>query len=268
VRHPSGDPSQPLNDQQDAARLLPARPGADKVPELPERYGRPCLTLMVKDPLSLFAYWELTPELSPAPDTLWLAVYEAAAPHEPWRPLGERYPVSDVGRYHLRVPHGGRRYVARLENSAGEKLIESNVVLTPPEGPSEESAAPWLGQGLLSDWLHTVPGGPFSPGFEKAGRARWLTVGAGSSPMQDGGRPPLLAELSAQLIVRGKASPGSRIIAQGKLVPVAPDGTFTIEAQLAGDDLVLAIRLEDEGTGKGWESSLIAVERRPWTPVG
>ena len=163
MQHPSGDPSWPLDDQADAARLLPARPDVVDVPELPETYGHPGLTLMVKDPESLFAYWESSP--CHGAEAHWLRVYETDATGSELHPLSDRYLVAATGRFHIQVPHGGRHYVVRLESDLGEPLLTSNVVATPSGRPSDQYDTAWLTQGVFSRWFEVEPGGPSSPGF-------------------------------------------------------------------------------------------------------
>lgn len=266
MQHPSGDPSRPQSDQQDAARLLPTHPGVVDAPELPEGYGRPCLTLMVKDPHSLFAYWELKPgESFPSyGGPLWLSVYEIDEAQDHERSLAARHPVPPIGRYHLQVPHGGRSYVAQLENDVGQALLQSNVVSTPPGKPSDEAGAFWMGLGAFSHWFRSEPGGPSSPGLEKSTATRWLTAGTGSSPHHRATPPPLLHRLKTRVVITGKTSPNVRVIAQGGNVEVGPDGAFTIQADLEGDNALFAIRLEEEEGEGRWESSLIVLERHPW----
>jgi hypothetical protein len=129
--------------------------------ELPEAYGRDTLTLLVRDPWWLFAYWEI-PE-----DRLWHA----------WGRLGVSAEESDlilrlsdvsnilfdgtnahwsadfsvynrVGRWHLEANRPGASFLAELGVKTRDgrflPLLRSNTVLAPRVGESPRLAAQWL----------------------------------------------------------------------------------------------------------------------------
>lgn len=279
MQHASGDPYLPLDDTADAARLLSETTGQDHGPELRDTYGRPRLVLMVKDPYSLFAYWEwLTWDHPPigreggvghqalenGRRPLWLRVYETNADGRALVALPERHRVAETGRYHLRVPHGGRHYIARLEDGDGNPLLTSNIVATPPGRPSEYSQADWLTRAAFSHWFNFFGGGPTSPGLSATIEGLWQAMDLGSSPMPQSRPPRLLQDLDVRVIVSGKTKPGVAVTALGAPVPVGPDGSFTVETELPGERLTLALRLEpDTEDGGGWEAAVVSIERRP-----
>lgn len=267
MQHPSGDPPLPLDDIADATRLLIGQSDAHHEPELPEAYGRSGLILMVKDPHSLFAYWEWSPTgengSSSSYPALWLRLYETDVAGRELHPLPSRHRVTAVGRYHLHVPHGARHYLARLESDCGETLLTSNVVATPPDRPSDQWEAAWSTHGAFSHWFELVPHGPSSPGLNAGIQSRWLAPGLGGSPMPQGQQARLLQHLDVRLIVSGQTLPGVTVTAMGTPVQVEPDGTFTFEANLQEETLTLAMRLE-ENKGQ-WETSVLSLERRPRT---
>lgn len=143
-------PSRSLSDQQDVARLIPQVPAPVGAPPLPDRYGIPRLVLMVKDPHSLFAYWEL-PGVGPD-HPLRLAVQFA----EGGEVVGQA--VGALGCCHLNVPEGGRCYRAILRDGAGQTLLVSNVVYTPPGRPSGIVDAAWPCRSALGPWFDLEPG--------------------------------------------------------------------------------------------------------------
>lgn len=240
MEHASGDRFLPLDDIADAARLLPGESGRATGPELPETYGRLRLVLMVKDPHSLFAYWEWTAAGGTAhagdgrePD-LWLRLYEADAPGHAFFPLEERCRVAATGRYHLRVPGEGRHYVARLEDGRGDPLLTSNVVATPPGRPAVEEEDDSLTREAIAHWFRLSASGPTSPGLFGEVRGSWLALGAGSSPAPQGREPWFLRHLEARVVV----------------------------SDLPGDEFAFALRLQETPSG-AWEASVVSVERRP-----
>jgi hypothetical protein len=116
---------------------------AEGAPELPETYGEDRLTLMVKDPDYLFAYWEITPErLAQAAKSKRAGADYREAMRLNWDARGlfeanyALLPVSfSARRWYLRVPHSGLPY--RLElgwlSDQGHfiSLLDSNVSDSP-----------------------------------------------------------------------------------------------------------------------------------------
>ena len=76
-------------------------------------------------------------------------------------------------------------------------------------------------------------------------------------------QPRLLERLDVRMIVTGKTSPGVAVTAQGEPVSIRPDGTFTVEAELQGEALLLAMRLQEKGAEGGFETSWLTLERHP-----
>ncbi|MEW6522655.1 MAG: DUF4912 domain-containing protein [Bacillota bacterium] len=148
---------------------LPYRPAAE--PWIPRTYGESYIYLLPRDPLCLFCFWELAPELEhhhrqevgpdydrgllvmriectdrgrvvletgvEGPDGSWY--FHGARPQRPYRAV--------IGR---RLPGG--RFV---------ELLRSAIVVTPPAGPSSILDPAWLPQVLDYDG----PSGISSPGL-------------------------------------------------------------------------------------------------------
>lgn len=151
----------PLSDAADAGRFL-THPSQPPRAPLPQRYGAG-LTLLVRDPHCLFAFWEAEGE-----DPWRLEVY-ATDEMGSSREWFAAWPVGPMGSRYLEVPHPGHHYVARLVSATA--VYESSIVETPPAGPSPIEDESWLTLGALNRWVRTW-GGASSPlsafGVERA----------------------------------------------------------------------------------------------------
>lgn len=173
---------QALSDAVDADRFVGPSVAVESVPdaELPAWYGSNRLTLLVRDPLWIFAFWELA---YPPPPPLWLNVYRLDPEGRPAELVGA-HAVGASGRFHLPVPLGGARYMATL-HAGGEPFprLVSNAVTTPPGEPSSLEDEAWITLKALYSWTEASGWGGSSPGFERLGRSVWLAEGSGGSPM-------------------------------------------------------------------------------------
>lgn len=171
-----------LGDAQDFSRLL-KEVSPRPIPPLPERYGQPVLTLMVRDPHWIFAYWEVSWE----PVELQLFLVD---PTGAQRTLLFSRSVAGLGTYYLEVPESGRHYVARLY-AEGHPSVESRVVRTPPGHISGVEDASWLTIHALNRRFTTERSEGSSPHT-----ARWFSE-------------DLLAERGGSHTYAGTASPNS-----------------------------------------------------------
>ncbi len=140
--------------------------GVEKSPELdahftyPESYGENVVTLMVRDPYWLYAYWELAPEVGrELSDVLGDAKFESC------RLVLRVYDVTGTdlerpaGYDDIEVAHGARNWyinVSRVEREYAAELgvlapdgaflviARSNRVTLPPVGPSEVIDEEWV----------------------------------------------------------------------------------------------------------------------------
>lgn len=131
-----------------APRTAPGYGFAEGTPELPETYGEDRLTLMVKDPDYLFAYWEITPQrIAQAAKAKRAGTDYREVMRLNWEARGlfeanyALMPVSFTARrWYLRVPRPGLSY--RLEigwlGSQGHfiSLLDSNVSDAPESWPA------------------------------------------------------------------------------------------------------------------------------------
>lgn len=146
---------QPLSDAVDAARYFVAD-NCQTEPPLPAAYGRQGVTLLVRDPHWVFAFWEShTPQSQ-------LEVYNTDQSGQK-RELVAATAVEGIGARYVHVPYSGSHYVGYL-SLPGEESIESAVVATPPDAPSDVFDEAWMSIEALQHWLRNRAL-PSSPGI-------------------------------------------------------------------------------------------------------
>jgi len=139
---------------------VPDSPELDEGFEYPESYGESAITLMVRDPYWLFAYWELSPHLRGelldrigeedlARSRLVLRVYDVTR-SSPDRPAS----IHDIDvapgarNWYINVMRVERDYCVDLGiiTPGGTFIViaRSNVVSLPPVGPSEVVDEEWV----------------------------------------------------------------------------------------------------------------------------
>src|SRR5713101_5402088 len=130
-------------------------------PELPDRYGRTELVLMVVDPLLLFGYWEVTPEgLGQAQDALGaemagaravLRFYDISLIHFDGTNAHHTFDI-DIGLeargWYVHLWTAEKSYCADLgfvaRTGRFHAIARSNVVHTPRAGVSGRTDGPWM----------------------------------------------------------------------------------------------------------------------------
>jgi len=223
-------------------------------PPLPARYGEDRVTLLVRDPETLFAYWELTPQ------AMERACRDQGCPPEALTPLLRLHDLSQTGppeevavghaeSWYLHVGRPGHRFQAELgfRGPGGRftPISRSNLVATPPREPAHLTAPPVsraeevvLRQFRGVDehgspqyvesraWKISLPLAEGSP-------LAWVTS-PGASPAQAWAQPQedLFLEVTAELILRGRTRPEATLWLNRERVPLAPDGTFTLRLAL------------------------------------
>jgi len=129
--------------------------------DLPERYGRTELVLMVVDPLHLFAYWEVTPErLQEAQDALGaemdgaravMRFYDISLIHFDGANAHHTFDI-DVGLeasgWYVPLWTAEKSYCADLgfvaRTGRFHAIVRSNIIHTPREGPSPRTDERWM----------------------------------------------------------------------------------------------------------------------------
>ncbi|HKI84247.1 MAG TPA: glycogen synthase GlgA [Candidatus Krumholzibacteria bacterium] len=110
-------------------------PFIDWGPKLPERYHQDRIRLMVQSPTQLYLYWEVAGDGIKLPLSLQLE-----RDGESWTEGGE---FSDLGDCWI-AASPARHYRARLFDSSGRLLLQSNTVKTPRASASPNRDARWI----------------------------------------------------------------------------------------------------------------------------
>lgn len=223
-------------------------------PPLPTRYGEDRVTLLVRDPETLFAYWELTPA---ATET---ACHEQGCPAEALTPLlrlhdltqdtpPEDIVVGQAESWYLHVGRPGHRFQAELGLRGPEgrftSISRSNVVETPPRNPAhltaprvnraeevvlrqfrgvDEHGSPQFVESRA--WKVMLPLAEGSP-------LAWVTSpGASPAGAWKAERPELFLEVEAELILRGRTTPSATLWLNRERVALNPDGSFSLRMAL------------------------------------
>lgn len=129
--------------------IAPEKPAEVQLPsELPEAYGTERVFLTARDPHWLYASWDLTPAQRDRYNSLSreghliLRIYLQEAHGTP---TTETHVHSDSKSWFIHVPQAAARYAAELgfyeQNGSWHRIATSGATLTPPESPSQESAA-------------------------------------------------------------------------------------------------------------------------------
>ena len=130
-------------------------------PELPDRYGRTELVLMVVDPFLLFGYWEVTPEsLRQAQDALGaemhgaravLRFYDVSLIHFDGTNAHHTFDIDiglDARNWYVRLWSAEKSYCADLgfvaRTGRFHAITRSNVVHTPRAGVSNRDEERWM----------------------------------------------------------------------------------------------------------------------------
>ncbi|MDD4518101.1 MAG: DUF4912 domain-containing protein [Limnochordia bacterium] len=223
--------------------------------EIPHGYGKDRIVALVRDPLWLFTYWEVT-------DTL-LAQRESTA-KERW-PQGKtvlRIYQEPNKQYLFDLPVDLRArnwyvYVGRKDTSfrlaLGRLLddgtfiafVESNLVTTPPGEVSELEDEKWMTLEELYRIYAGLPQGESSPLVFRAVNKLEMEISSPSyaaSPMAERGlRKPFWLVAHTELVIYGQTEPDASVRIQGQPVTLQADGSFTARYVLPDGRLPLPI---------------------------
>ena len=146
--------------------------------EFPESYGESAITLMVRDPYWLFAYWELAPNLNAelrdrlgddalAKSRLVLRVYDVTGTDPEHAASFHDIDVAPGARnWYINVMRVERDYCVDLGLIAPDGsfivIARSNMVSLPPVGPSEVVDEEWVTLEALGEFYALTELGPSS----------------------------------------------------------------------------------------------------------
>ncbi len=228
--------------------------------DLPQRYGDHRITVMVRDPWWLYAYWEVDPGREQAlRDTIkrqgeesmgsCLRVYDVTDVEFNGTNAHRFFDIELTGmaeNWYIHVEQPDRSYIVDIgiKSRSGRfyTLARSNQVRTPRVGPSDQIDEEWMCPDEDFWKLFGLAGG-FGVGkssmemkelFEK----RWLeevssgSVSSISSQGMRGKDRQFWMWVEAELIVYGATEPDAHVTVQGKPIELRPDGTFSLRFAL------------------------------------
>ncbi|HEY8391974.1 MAG TPA: DUF4912 domain-containing protein [Capillibacterium sp.] len=220
---------------------------------LPASYNETKITLLIRDPYWLYAYWDLNRDTKAqmkqdygdwekAP--LLLRLWEEEASGHGEAAFFDTSVHTSTNNWYLNVcPH--RRYTAELGylSPAGEFicLARSNTVTTPRATPSEVLDEEWM--IIEEDFrrLYRLAGDPQAGSAELAESLlkrleQEMGSGAVTSLSSPFGQPPekrhFWLVLNTELIVYGATEPTASLTLDGQPVCLRPDGSFTVRLAL------------------------------------
>lgn len=255
-------------------------PYADQRP-LPESYGKTRLTLLVRDPEWVFAFWEINDQDrqrfaldSDEVRHFTLRVYDVtevndAAQAHSWHDVV----VTDTATsWYLHVPQANRSWSVDLGyiDASGNFIIiaRSNVVTTPRDRLSENIDQQWMqvdeesfqrliqlsmGPGPLggSEMLGVEVGQRIFPQFMLGASERIGASEARHAPEQ---AAPFHLQVRYELIVYGSTEADATVTLCGEKVRLRPDGTFTVRYELPDGERSIDIKAV-KSTGDQWREA-------------
>lgn len=235
---------------------VPAAPPDLADDPLPDRYGEDRVTLLVRDPNWLHAYWEITESgrrralevlgLESSWLTLRTHIYNAPEDEASSGFFDTELPHPDV---RLAYVHGGRPGASfEVEigfKTAGGRFVavaRSRRVTTPRDRVSDITDEEWTGIAYDERMMMGFLPADWRPGGGSL-EIPALMAGAGLEMVGSGGVSSFSARryqrprafwfvLETELIVHGATEPGAHVTCQGRPVALRPDGTFTLRFAL------------------------------------
>lgn len=152
--------------------------------ELPYGYGNNALTLLVRDPRCVFAFWEVTGAPLPGSEPV-LRVYDLTGKNpEHWYAADYAdFSVAGTSGWYVHTETPGLVLGAEIGLRRGSEFIplaRSNVVTTPPGRVSDETDADWMSVEQLYRYVAYMPVGTSSPAVHAAlSRQRQVELSSG-----------------------------------------------------------------------------------------
>ncbi len=251
-------------------------PYADQRP-LPAQYNHTRLTLLVRDPEWIFAFWELSEDdrqrFSINDRRMVLRVYDVTGVES----VDQAHRFHDVGvtdystSWYLHVAQANRAWAVDLgvldENGNFIIIARSNIVATPRDRISEVIDDQWMevdeerfqrlmrmstGPGLLkgaSEMLGIEVGQRLFPQY-MPGASEMFALGAserlGASESQrkleEEKAAPFHLQVRYELIVYGSTEPDAKVTLCGESIKLRPDGSFTVRYELPDGDRTIDVK--------------------------
>lgn len=239
---------------------------------LPSTYGEDRVTLLVRDPHWLYAYWDFSPatreRLGAGGSKTVLRIKDVtnADPDVP-RAFSDIELLPGADNWYIHVDQPERDYCADLGivTPAGDFVLiaRSQVVRPPRERPSDVLAEEWRGiSPEFYEQMYQLSGGSLVAPHATAPSSPELMERAAALPAQEYVASPGLfsgalfspgvaveerareffLEVWAELIVYGRTQPDAKVTLQGRPVLLRYDGTFTARFALPDGEQVLPVR--------------------------
>ncbi|MFH0924801.1 MAG: DUF4912 domain-containing protein [bacterium] len=247
----------------------------------PENYGRNKITLLVRDPYWIHAYWEISSiKLEQAKKEFggeWpkvksiLRIYDVTTIDFNGLNANNFYDIEITGEtsnWYINVVTPNSSYCVdiglRLPEGKFYTLARSNTVSTPRDQLSEVIDEEWI--GIDAERMYALSGGfdvtnsslEVTGGMKKELQAHWASGGissfggnssiGGIGEIGSGGvidiqekRSGFRFNLDAELIVYGATEPNAKVMLQDKLLKLRPDGTFTARFALPDGTQVIPV---------------------------
>ncbi len=214
-----------------------------RIPVLPVTYGKARLVCLVKNINWAYVFWELLSEQvrdacqQVGPDyRKVLRVYKGDEKQR--EILSDVTVFQDIGAQYVYLPEPGQRYQVELMIIGGERavsLLSSNFVSTPFGKISDKVDEEWATIDEIYQRYNAQ---------DELGHASSPLLWNVSSPMAQHptAKDDIDISLYTELIIYGKASPGSQVHVQGEAIAMKEDGSFSVRYAINDGTYVYPIK--------------------------
>jgi hypothetical protein len=247
-----------------------SRPTPIRIEELPLGYGENKIVLQVRDPWWLHAYWEVTAQtfdrlrekLGNVSAKTVLRVYDVSHIIFDGKNAHRFFDLEispQANNWYIDVGGPGRSWIVdlglRLANGEFIKIVRSNPVSTPLDGPSWITDEEWM---IPEDMFARLYGMGFGFGRSSPVGKAWqerikreLFSGVLASPGISSLASPVKKAavekkfwllVNTELIVYGATEPNAKLSVQGSPIKLRPDGTFSLRFSLPDGRQVIPVQ--------------------------
>ena len=226
---------------------------------IPTGYGEDRIVLMVKDPLWVYAYWEIRPETERAARSQFLPqeiaglrsilrVYDVTDLHFPEQPAHRTVDIGLSGMatnwfIHTDAPNSEFIVDIGLLAHTGRFILlaRSNRIRTPRFGPSDVIDENWM---TTDDAFWALLGGAgLGPGSSPSSWASsWSSFSLVGSARPSAVRG-FWCRINADLVIHGATEPRSTVLIQGQPAAVRRDGSFSLRLALPSGTQTVTIEV-------------------------
>jgi uncharacterized protein len=231
--------------------------------ELPVKYGKDTLVLVVRDPWWVYSYWEVL-------DSTWDRVrVELKDEFYGAKKILRVYDVTDIifnglnankffdihirddaFNWYIDIGIPGRSwcvdYGLLLKSGRFVTILRSNIVETPLDGPSWITDEEWI---IPEDIFARLYGMGFGFGKSSPAAGGWRKgivsspgIASMASPVKKGVSKDFWLLVNCELIVYGATEPDAKVTVQGRPIALRPDGTFTLRFALPDGKQVIPVK--------------------------